>query len=213
MAAPKRSTALIAVTGLLAVLVVIDRAGLLGGPSAADPTDPADAGTAGAPALHAAAAARLAELRATVDDAPEWRTAEERLDNALARARGQAIEAINPQLASARLADLVTDVLQTEGLSPRSTNTIAPTPRAAPGGPGGDAPLESPFLVVALSMRFDAADPERLHRVIDRLENNPAAAVNVRSLSVRGPGPSLRDGLRVDLTVEALAFVPPGGSA
>lgn len=142
-------------------------------------------------------AALVAEKRAFIDAEPRWRAALDRARDEWDRVRARLIVAPTAELATARLGQLIRGAADDFGLTLEATGT--PSVRA----PGDDTSLR----VIGLRLSLRATGPGSLAAYLDRLERLPGAWINVTSLSVLGPGRTPSAGLRVDLEIEALAWV------
>lgn len=192
----KRTIALVGVAGLLAGLVVADRAGLFGGAEkAADDAGP-DAGARTAYLTRAALAERT---RALVDDAPRWKDLVKDVEERWASALSRMIKAPSPEVASARLATSVETLMNDMGLTLSSSSpTAVLTPVKGEG-----------VRVIGLSLVFEAPNPDVVFALLDRLENMPEAMTNIARVSLAGAGPSIGapTGVRVSLELQALAWI------
>lgn len=182
--------ALVVVAGLL---VVADRLGAAGedGPGAPTPRDE-----------HMNHAEVVARMRAEIDAEPAWRAARDAALETWSGVNGRLIHAPTAELATARLGQLVRAVVTDLGVTLDATS--APSVRTPAEG--------SPVRVIALSLSLRATSPEKLHALVDRLENLPGAWTNIARLRVQGPRRVPATGLNVDLDLEALAWVGERGT-
>jgi len=191
MSNDKKRLAVIAVLAvLLAGLVIADR---MGGPAAGAASSPAES--------YREQAQTTAQMRAVVQQQPEWAALGDRAAGRMERAVESMIVARSAELATARLRDRVEQEMRDRGLRLDSTDS-----------PDIRAPLEgAPVREIGLSIRFTADNPDVVHTLIDRLENLDEPRMTVRRLTIVGPGASPRRGVDVTLDVEALAFVQQEG--
>jgi hypothetical protein len=185
-----RNTILLSVLGVLALLVVLDYATRSGGAPAGD-------GVASARSLYLERAGQRRMLDAVVESEPRWSGLLDSLETQAGEARARSIEAVSAELAASRLSDMVSRTMSDLDLTPGSTSTT-------PARGGGE---DAPFRVIGLAIQFDVQQPETLHRLIDRLENAADVAVNIDRLTIYGPGLSMRTGLRVEMSISALAYL------
>jgi len=204
---------LLALIVVLAVLVVVDRAGLLGVRNAADET--------GARAVYLARAQLLARERALVASAAEW-------DRAAAEARREWLEAADSmvrgrtvELAQAAFRERLLKEVQGLGISgARADATGVDPPAAAPvsaGASQGAVPEgeAGPVRLMTFTVQFDTSEPDVLYKLIDRLENLGDVRVNVTDVRIDGPGMKqiLPAQAVCSLVVQALALIEPAAPA
>jgi hypothetical protein len=196
----RRKTLLLAGAGALAVVVALDRAGIFAPAGPESPAgDPSDA------FLQRAALVERSEQLAGQSDA--WAAALEASRAEFQRALRTMIVAPSPELAADRLRRQAETAMNDLGLK-LAVSAVTPA----------KAPIDKEALrVVGLALDFDAPNPDVVFRLIDRLENLPETRAHVGRLSITGPGPGIRTGLRVSMEVQALALIaqapqPGGGS-
>lgn len=145
--------------------------------------------------------ARQAELtermRRFIAAEPAWRAAHDKAEDAWRAIDARLIHAPTAELANARLQQMIGSIVTDLGVTLGSTS--APSVRT----PGKDTSLR----VIGLGFSVQAAAPEQLYAFIDRLENLPGAWTNITRLRVMGPRRTPSTGLRVELDLEALAWV------
>jgi len=187
----KRKAMLLGSAALLASLVVADRAGVLGGRGGGDDeaSTPREA--------YVRAAALVADAEAIVGQQEGWNELLARSDAAWAEARRGMIDAPSAEVAAERLRRMVEAIMSDMGL--RLTVSSVGQPRA---------PLEGEGLrVISLTLDFEAPNPDVVWRLVDRLENLPDVRTNIARLSIVGPGPAIRTGLRVSIDLQGLSWV------
>ncbi|RMH27793.1 MAG: hypothetical protein D6693_04735 [Planctomycetota bacterium] len=190
MSGPTRRTAALAsLVVVVGALVALDRLGARDG-----------AGDSAAPSARARVAQRaalVAQKRALIDAEARWLDALERVQREWGAVRDRLIVAPTAELATARLGQMIRSAADDFGLEVEATGT--PTVRA----PDGSAPLR----VIGLRLSLRAGGPEALAAFVGRLERLPGSWIHIAGLNVLGPGRTPAAGLRVDLAVEALAWV------
>lgn len=164
----KRTTVLLALLGIVAVVVVVDR---VASSEAAD--DTARTGS-----LYASEAALTAQTRAVAEARDDWQAASRAAADAWDARRARMIDAPSAEIAAARLRSLVQQVLLDEGISLTTSETL----------PSRSAGEGSEIAVIGIAFSFEALDSAPVYRVLDRIEHLPDAAAHVESISVRGPG-------------------------
>lgn len=187
----RRKSLLLAGAGALGIVVVLDRTGLLGPAGGSDEADGAGA------FVQRAALVDRTELLAQQADA--WDVALKDGRAEFQKALRTMIVAPSPELAADRLRRQAETALNDLGL--KLTVSAVTPPRA---------PIEKDALrVVGLALDFEAPNPDVVFRLLDRLENLPETRAHVARLSITGPGPGIRTGLRVSMELQALALIVP----
>jgi hypothetical protein len=189
---------LLAMLGLIAGLVILDRTGLLPGRSPADegaaPTTPR--------ARYLLAASELQQERAIISQAGPWRRELDSARQRWAALRAGMVRAATPELAESRLREVVLDA--TAGLELASPTRVSYVRDAAP--------LEGDIRPIAVRVEFDAVSHRDALAAIDRLAHLPGVRTEVVSLRVQGPGRVLLpEQLTISLTLRALALVGEEG--
>lgn len=192
----RRRALLLGAVSLLGAAVVADRAGLFAGGGETEESGSATEAYLRTAALveeSESAAAGLEDLRSVIRTGEaQWQAARARL-----------IEAPSADVAADRLRRAAETAMSDLGLK-LAVSAVSP-PRA---------PVEGEALrVIALTLDFEAPNPDVVWRLIDRLENLPEARTSIARLTVTGPGPGVRTGLRVSLDLQALALVSVDGAA
>jgi len=190
----RRIAVLLAALGVVAALVVVDRAGIAAG---------GEAGGEGVSARrqYLRQAAVVEEMRQFVAQREQWRAAHESAQDQWRDIRADMLEGRTTDVAAAQLEERVDDVLVDLGLRPRVSSMLP-----------SRTPLDGEGLrVVGLSLGLEAPNPDALYALVDRLENLPGVMTNISALSVRGPARRPGAGLDVEIDLRALAWVEGGG--
>ncbi len=187
----RRLLALLAVAGVAGALVAIDRLGALEG--ASEGSSKMGAYTAQAELTGAA--------QQMVDSAAEWESLVESLEERWRSAREAMIEAPSAEVATARLRDAADRAMRDLGLSLDAWSPLSIR-----------APIEGESIrVIGLSLDLEAPNPDLVYQLLDRLEHLSEARVQIRRVSIGGPGPRPGAGVRIGMELEALAWI--GGDA
>lgn len=172
-----RQRLLLGAVGVLVMVVVVDRAGLL---SIAQSND--EILIPSARARYLDRAALWQQHNALTTQSAAWAEARARADDVMSQARQLVIEAPTVELAGARFRDRVVDELRLLGVeSPRATLLSQGTP-----SPTNDA--DSSLQLISLDLKFDVQSHRDLYNAIDRLENLPGTLTTIESVDVTGPG-------------------------
>lgn len=195
-----RSVWLAASAGVLTLLFLADRFGIL--PGASDEKTGSDAG---ARSRYLARAAEAAEDEAMIARADEWRRAEERARAEWDRVRVGLIRGQTAELCETRFREIVLGAMQDIRLvSPARINYVRDGAAAA--AAGAIRPLR-------LSVEFDAPTHRDAYAIIDRLENLPDARAKIELLRIEGPGRiQMPRQVRVVMSLGAVALVGEGGA-
>ncbi|TVQ31711.1 MAG: hypothetical protein EA376_08590 [Phycisphaeraceae bacterium] len=189
----RRKAIMLGAAGVLAVVVVLDRAGLFS--SGGDETG-ADARQA-----YLAQASLVERTRQVVDQEDAWRDLLAGSRSSWEGVRPSLIHGASAELAAGRLRDMVEAILRDLDLRIDSSRTLPVR-----------TPLEGePVRIIGLTLDVHAPNPDVLYRALDRLENIEDAITNIDRLSVQGPGLRGAPGVRVSLDLRAMAWIGQEG--
>jgi hypothetical protein len=185
------------VTGVLALVVAADLAGLL--PAGGDDASPApDAGDESPRGRYLALAARVADEEAIVARAPAWRAALAAAESAWADTGQRLVRAPTVELAETKFREFILGAVQ-------DVRLVSPA-RIAYQRDGAPAPA-GPVRTLRLTLEFDARTPADAYAVIDRVQHLDAAHATIESLRVDGPGRiQAPKQVKVFMTIRALAL-------
>ncbi|MFG0275110.1 MAG: hypothetical protein ACF8QF_08635 [Phycisphaerales bacterium] len=187
----RRTVIGLALVGALAAIVAVDR--FSGGAAGAETEAPSQAD------ILAQEASLTARMRAEADALDGRRATLDEAESAWAAARERMIGAGSPDIAFARLREIVDGVMTDLDLRMASASALPV-----------ETPMEGESLrVVGVRVEFEAADPQRIYTLIDRLEHLPEAAASVQSVRIGGPGRLGRGSATVVIELRALAWIGP----
>jgi len=189
----RRKTIMLGAAGLLAVVVLVDRAGLFASSGAEEGADARQA--------YLAQATLVERTRGMVEQEEEWRELLTRSRESWESVRPRLIHGTSAELAAGRLRDMTEAILRDLDLRIDSSRTLQVR-----------TPLEGePVRVIGLALDIHAPSPDVLYRAIDRLENIEEAMTNIERINVQGPGLRGAPGVRVSLNLRALAWIGQEG--
>jgi len=186
-----RKTILFAITALLGVLVLADRF------TQSDSTEGLGLTPRQAYINQFSLTNRTEQLVAQM---PQWQDRLSQAQQAWQAAAARMIPAPSPELASARLRDMVQQVMTDLGVRLDASSALPVV-----------TPVQNqPVRVIGLSLNFSAANPQEIYLLVDRLENLPDVMAFLPRISVRGPGRGLNHRLNVSMQIRAMSVIKPG---